>query len=204
MAKHQVAFPASPRLYLTDDCGSEVWARLFGCPASLTNPLSILTKPDEVLLHKRSDPIHFCSISVSAVEPDCSLGDFCLTQEKIDQWCGELRPDQAESIWCRDKPPMRFSLRTATTPGESDRDEPELAARYRDTPLGPGRVNCFYHPDLTKTDQQGASCKLTFILVDGIMATFSVRRSQITSGDPVLAETIALIPDYWTALTGGR
>lgn len=99
---------------------------------------------------------------------------------------------------------MRFSLRIATTPGKSERDEPELAARYRDTPLGPGRVNCFYRPDLTKTDQQGVSCKLTFILVDGIMATFSVCRSQITSGDPVLAETIVLIPDYWTALTGGR
>jgi len=129
LAKHQVAFPASPRQSLTDDCGPEVRAGLFGCPTSLTNPVGILTKPDGVLLHKRSDPIHFRSISVSAVEPDCSLGIFCLTQEKIDQWCGELRPDQAESIWCRDKPPMRFSLRTATTPGQSDCDEPELTAR---------------------------------------------------------------------------
>ncbi len=204
LAGHQVTFPASPRLLVFDDCAPGGQAGPFGCSTSLTNPVTILTGPDEKLLHERSDPISFRTISVKAVEPDCGLGDFCLTQGKIDRWCGESRPDQADSIWCRDTPPMRFSLRTDATPGPSDRDEPELAARYSNTPLGPGRVACFYSPDPAKADRQGASCKLRFNLVDGVKVLLSVRRAQITSGDPVLAATIALIPDYWAALTGGQ
>lgn len=205
LAGHQVAFPASPRLHLSDDCAPGVQAGSWGCSTSLTDPVNILTKPDKVLLHERSDPISFRAISVSAVEPDdCPLRDFCLTQAKIDRWCGELRPDQADSIWCRDTPPMRFSLRTDATPGPSDRDEPELAARYTNTRLGPGRVACFYSPDPAETDRQGAGCKLTFDLVDGAKASLSVSRAQIISDYPALAATIALIPDYWAALTSGR
>lgn len=196
---HQVAFPASPRLSLFHNCRPGYG----GCSTSLTNPVTILTEREEELLHERSDPISFRIISVKAVEPDCGLGDFCLTQEKIDRWCGETRPDQAESIWCHDMPPMRFVLRTDATPGPSDRDEPELAARYVNTPLGPGRVACFYSPDPAETERQGASCKLSFDLADGVKAALSTRRAQITSGDPALAATIALIPDYWAALTGG-
>ncbi len=206
LAAHQVAFPASPRLHLLDDCGPGVQAGFLGCSTNLTNPVTMLTGPDEDLLHERSDPISFRIISVSAVQPDCGLGDFCLTQEKIDRWCGEIRSDQAGSIWCRNTPPMGFLLRTGAgaTAGPSDRDEPELAARYAETSLGPGRVDCFYHPDPAKTDQQGASCKLSFDLASGVKAVLLTRRVQIISGDPVLASTIALIPDYWMALTGGR
>lgn len=208
LASHQVAFPASPRLHLSNDCVKGVQAGSWGCLTSLANPVTIMTQPNEVLLHERSDPIRFLAISVSAVQPDCRLGDFCLTQEKIDRWCSELRPDQADSIWCRDTPPMQFILRTdadaAATASPSDREEPELAARYADTALGSGRVDCFYHPDPAKTEQQGAGCKLSFNLADGVKVVLSVRRAQIISGDPALARTIALIPDYWAALTGER
>ena len=193
---HQVMFPASPHLGLVDNCAPGVQAGAFGCSTSLTNPVTILTGRDETLLHERSDPINFRIISIKAVEADCTLGDFCLTQEKIDLWCGEIRPDQADSIWCRDMPPMRFSLRTDVTPGPSDKDEPELAMHFANTLLGLGRIVCFYHPDTTKTNQQGASCKLSFDLTEGVSASMSVRRTQITSNDPVIIETIAMIPEY--------
>lgn len=204
LAEHPVSFPASPRLHLFDDCAPGIEPGLFGCSTSLTNPVTILTGPDETLLHERSDPITFRTISVKAVEADCTLADFCLTQEKIDVWCGEIRSDQADSIWCRDIPPMRFSLRTDAMPGPSDRDEPDLEARYADTPLGPGRVVCFYSPDTNETDRQGASCKLTFDLADGVKASLSLRRMQIISDDPDVTSTITLIPEYWAALTRGR
>ncbi|MBT8155166.1 hypothetical protein KMP13_15065 [Epibacterium ulvae] len=203
LAGYQVSFPASPRLHLSDDCAPGVQAGLFGCSTSLTNPVTILTGPDETLLNERSDPISFRTISVGAVETDCTLGDFCLTQEQIDHWCGEVRSDQADGIWCRDMPPMRFSLRTDATPGPSDRDEPELAARYANTRLGTGRVVCFYSPDTTETDRQGASCKISFDLADGVKASLSLRRTQIISDDPALTATIELIPEYWSALTDG-
>ncbi|MEP2781321.1 MAG: hypothetical protein ABJP33_02715 [Pseudoruegeria sp.] len=202
LAEHQVALPASPRLHLSDDCAPGIQAGLFGCSTSLTNPVTILTGPDETLLHERSDPISFRTISVGVVESDCTLGDFCLTQEKIDLWCDEIRSDQADGIWCRDMPPMRFSLRTDATPGPSDRDEPELTARYTNTPLGPGRTVCFYSPDTTETDRQGASCTLSFDMADGVKASLSLRRTQIASNDPALTATIALIPEYWAELTG--
>lgn len=206
LAGHEVTFPASPRLYLSDDCGPGVQAGLWGCSTSSANPVTILTKPDEVLLHERRDQINFRAIGVSTVQPDCNLRDFCLTQDKINHWCSEVRPDQTNSIWCRDTPPMQFVLRreAEATAGPSDRGEPELAARYADTPLGLGRVDCFYHPDPDKTDKQGASCNLRFSLADGVQVVLPVRRALITSGDPALAATIALIPDYWAALTGGR
>lgn len=201
---HQVMFPASPRLGLVDDCAPGVQAGSFGCSTSLTNPVTILTGRDETLLHERSDPISFRTISIEVVEAGCTLGDFCLTQEQIDLWCAEIRPDRAGSIWCRDIPPMRFSLRTDVTPGPSDRYEPELAMRFASTPLGPGRVVCFYHPDTTETDRQGASCKLSFNLADGVSASLSLRRTQIISDDPDVTGTISLIPEYWTALTRER
>lgn len=208
LAGHQVAFPATPRLYLFDNCGPGGQAGFQGCSTSLTNPVTILTGPDDELLHERADPISFRAIIVRAVQSGCVFGEYCLTQEKIDRWCGEIRPDQADSIWCRGTPPMQFSLRTdanaAATASQSDRDEPELATRYTDTPLGPGRVACFYHPDPAKTDKQGASCNLTFNLADGVKVDLPIRRGQITSGDPALAATIALIPNYWEALTHGR
>ncbi|MEX5562828.1 hypothetical protein SM764_05350 [Pseudophaeobacter sp. 1A16562] len=200
LAGHQVAFPASPRLHVFHNCRPGY----LGCSTNLTNPVSILTKPDEALLNERHDPISFRIISVSSVETECRLGDYCLTQEKIDHWCAEIRPDQADGIWCRDMPPMNFSLRTDATPGPSDRDEPELSARYAATPLGPGRVTCFYSPDPTETDRQGASCKLFFDLVDGVKASMFARRAQIISDEASLAATIAIIPEYWTALLARR
>ncbi|KIC20417.1 hypothetical protein [Leisingera sp. ANG-Vp] len=205
LAGHQLAFPASPRLHLFDDCAPGVQSGLFGCSTSLTNPVSIFTKPDEVLLNERSDPIIFRTISVSATEHDCRpSNDYCLTQEKIDRWCLEIRPDQAGSIWCQDAPAMQFELRKDATPGPSDRDEPELAARYTGTVLGPGRVTCFYSPDPAETDRQGASCRLSFDLAAGVSATLGARREQITSEDPALTATIALIPDYWAMLAVKR
>ncbi|MEX0303186.1 MAG: hypothetical protein AB3N24_12260 [Leisingera sp.] len=197
MAGYEVAFPASPRLHLFHNCRPDKQ----GCSTGLTNPVDIFTKQDEELLHERSDPIRFRIISISAVETDCRLGEYCLTQEKIEHWCREVRPDQFGSIWCRDIPPKRFDLRTDAAPGPSDRDEPELAEHYADTSLGPGQVACFYHPDPAKTDRQGAGCRLSFDLADGVTATLSVRRAQILSGDPVLSATIALIPVYWETLT---
>jgi len=201
---HQVMFPASPRLGLVDDCAPGVQAGSFGCLTSLTNPVTILTERDETLLHERSDPINFRIISVKAVEADCTLGNYCLTQEKIDHWCGEIRSDQAGSIWCRDMPPIRFSLRTDVIPGPSHRDEPELAMHFANTLLGPGQVVCFYHPDTTKADQQGAGCTLYFDLVDGVSASLSLRRMQIMSDDPDVTATILLVPEYWAALTRER
>lgn len=201
---HQVMFPASPRLALVDDCAPGVQAGSFGCSTSLANPVTILTGRDDILLHERSDPISFRTISIKAVEAGCALGDFCLTQEMIDLWCGEIRQDQADSIWCRDMPPMRFSLRNDVTPGPSDRDEPELAMRFANTLLGPGQVVCFYHPDTTKTDRQGASCNLSFDLADGVSASLSLRRTQIISDDPNVAQTISLLPEYWAVLTRER
>jgi hypothetical protein len=198
---HQVMFPASPRLGFVDDCAPGVQAGSFGCSTSLTNPVTILTGTDEALLHERSDPISFRTISIKAVEADCTLGDFCLTQGQIDLWCGEIRPDLAGSIWCHDMPPMRFSLRTDATPGPSDRDEPELAMHFANTQIGPGRVVCFYHPDTTKTDKQGASCKLSFDLAVGVAASLLLRRTQIMTDDPDVTATISLIPKYWAALS---
>ena len=119
-----------------------------------------------------------------------------------------VRPDQATGIWCRDTPPLEFGLRTAAKAeaiiGPSDRDEPALSALLADTPLGLGRVTCFYHPDPAKTEQQGAGCKLSIDLATGVKATLFATRAQITSGDPSLAATIARIPEYWAALTGGQ
>lgn len=146
LAGHPVAFPASPRLYLSEDCGSLGT----NCSTNLTNPVTSFTQPDDVLLHERTDPVNFRIISVSVVEPYCRLGDNCLTQTKINRWCNEIRPDQADSIWCEDFPPMGFSFRTDATRDPSDREEPELAARYVDTPLGSGQVQCFYHTDKSK------------------------------------------------------
>jgi len=180
LASHQVAFPASPRLYLFDDCGKGQQVGFPGCPTSLTNPVTILTRQKDVLLHEPRDSIVFLAISVGAVEPDCHLDDFCLTQEKIDRWCGVLRPDQADSIWCRAAPPMRFLIETdaaaAASASTSEREEPELAARYADTPLGSGQVDCFYDPDPAKTEQQGAACKLSFNLA--LVSLGSKRRSR--------------------------
>ena len=129
---------------------------------------------------------------------------YCLTQEMVDQWCREIRPDQADSIWCLDKPAKRFGFKTDATPGPSDREEPELAARYTDTALGPGRVTCFYSPNPDETDRQGASCSLSFIIADGVSVAFGARREQIASGDSVLIETIELVPEYWANLTANR
>ena len=208
MASHQVTFPASPRLHLFDDCGKGEQFGFLGCSTSLTHPVTSITQQDEVMLHERRDPINFLAISFRSVESDCHLEDFCLTQEMIDRWCGALRPDQAGSIWCRAAPPMQFVIKTdaaaAAFGSTSDREEPELAARYADTPLGSGQVDCYYHPDPAKTEAQGASCKLSFNLADGVKVVLSPSRAQIISGDKALAETIALIPDYWAALTGGR
>ena len=204
LSGHQIAFPASPRLHVFDDCAPGVQAGAFGCSTSLTNPVSSFTKPSDVLLHERRDPIIFRTISVSPIENDCRLGEYCLTQEKVDHWCREIRPDQADSIWCRDIPKMPFQVRRDATPGPSDRDEPELAAQYSDTALGPGRVTCFYSPLPTETDRQGVSCRLIFDLANGVSATLSVGREQLTSGDPDLMETIELVPDYWGILTGIR
>lgn len=205
---HNVVFPASPLLSLVGDCVPETQVGSRSCTTSLVNPISILTKPGAVLLSERSDPINFRSINVSAIEPDCRLGDYCLTQENIDHWCSELRADQANSIWCLGTPPMRFWLRTdahaEAIDSSSNRGEPNLAARYADTPLGPGHVSCFYAPNPTDTDRQGVSCMLTFKLADRVKVALSLRRSQIISSDPALAATIALIPDYWAALTGGQ
>ena len=208
LAGHQISFPASPLLHVFHDCASGVQPGSKGCRTNLTNPVTIFTKPDEVLLHERSDPISFDLISISAVEADCGLGEYCLTQEKIDRWCHETRPDLTDSIWCRDIPPMQFRLativRAAETTSPSARDEPELAAGYADTPLGSGQVRCFYAPDPNDTDRQGSGCTLTFDLADGIKASLGARRAQITSGDPLLLQTIALIPDYWSELTSIR
>ncbi|NKB28798.1 MAG: hypothetical protein GKR99_15110 [Rhodobacteraceae bacterium] len=171
-------------------------------------PVQPWTSPDEELLHERDGPISFRYIVVSTVQPDCRDGDFCLKQEEIDNWCSEYRPDQANSIWCRDSPPMRFSFRTDAQMESIDhptyKDEPDLAARFSDTPLGRGWVKCYYHPDTSRTDQQGEQCWLRFNLAEGFKVSLSPRRAQITSGDPSLMATIALIPEYWTALTDVR
>jgi len=208
LAGYQVAFPASPRLYLTDDCGPWRKVGFDGCSINLINPVTRLPGPDEKLLHERSDPINFNWISVSPVQPDCRRISYCLTQEKIDRWCGAIRPDQANSIWCRNTPPMAFYLRSdeaaKATTSSSNRDEPELATRYADTPLGPGQASCFYHPDPAETNQQGTSCRLIFNLVDRVKVFLPASRAQITSYDPALTATIALIPDYWAVLTGGQ
>lgn len=202
-----VTFPASPRLHVFDQCNQEDEAKHRGCSTSLSKPVTILTGPDDELLHERNKPIKFNLLSIKALNPNCGLGDHCLTQAKIDSWCSEIRPDQAQNIWCSTLLPLRFSLRTdenlKTITSSSNRKEPELSKRYAETLLGSGKVTCFYHPDSTKTEQQGASCTLSFNLVDKIKAVMSVRRTQITSSDPALAETIALIPKYWTEITNG-
>lgn len=205
LAGQQVVFPASPRLHVFDDCAPGVQAGLFGCSTSMTSPVSVFTKPSDVLLNERLDPIVFRTISISPVEHDCRPGnDYCLTQEKVDHWCREVRPDQTSSIWCRDIPAMQFELRKDATPGPSDRDEPELAAQYADTALGPGRVTCFYSPDPAETDRQGATCRLAFNVTDRVSATLGVRRDQVSAVDPILIETIRLIPDYWANLKDHR
>ncbi len=202
LAEHQIGFPASPRLSVFDDCGPDVQAGLFGCSTSLTNPVSILTKPNDVLLHERRDAINFRQITVSPVEIDCDLGgNYCLTQEKVDHWCRVIRPDQASSIWCRDIPAMGFALKRGAIPGPSDRDEPELTAQYSDTALGPGRVTCFYSPNPAETDRQGVSCHLFFAFTHGVSAVLGLRRERIIARDPELLQTIELIPDYWASLT---
>lgn len=99
---------------------------------------------------------------------------------------------------------MRFGFRTDATPGPSDREEPELAKRYADSALGPSRVTCFYSPNPKETDRLGASCRLTFIMADGVSAILGARREQIISDDPVLIEPIELIPSYWAKLTENR
>ncbi len=205
IAGHRVTFPASPRLHLFDDCDDGVQRGYLGCSTSLTNPVTIFTKSDQKLLHERSDPISFNAIRVNALNQDCGLGKHCLTQEKISKWCEEIRPDQANSIWCRDLPLMSFLIQTNANAEKklstSNLEELELATLFANTPLGQGQVSCFYHPDPAKTESQGAKCKLNFSLEDEITVTLSVRRAQIISSDPALAETIALISKYWTEIT---
>ena len=202
VAGHRVNFPASPRLAIVDDCKPPEQERLYGCTTSLVNPVSRFTKPEDVLLHERHDPIKILTISVDAVEQNCRAGnEYCLTQSKVDQWCKEVRPDQVNSIWCLDKPAMRFWFSTDVTPNPSDREEPELEARYADTPLGPGAITCFYSPIPEETDRQGTSCELTFPIADGVYALVGASREQLVSGDAVLSEAIAQIPEYWISLT---
>lgn len=205
LAEHQISFPASPRLHVFDNCAPGIQAGLFGCPTNLTNPVSIFTKQDDVLLHERNDPISFRTISILTVEPNCRQGnDFCLNQQRVNDWCYEIRPDQTDGIWCRDIPAMPFAFRLDAPPGPSDREERELAAQYSDTALGPSQVTCFYSPNPNDKERQGASCRLTFTVSDGVSAIISAHRAQIASGDPVLNETIELIPDYWASLTEAR
>jgi hypothetical protein len=207
LAAHQVTFPASPRLHLFENCIAGGQISLSGCSTNtnLNFPVKTWTKPDEELLHERGGLISFRLIVISAAQLDCRSTDFCLTQEKIDRWCREYRADQADSIWCRDTLPMKFYLQTKahaeSIAHQTNRFEPELATRYSNTPLGPGQVQCRYHPDSSNTDKQGNSCKLTFNLADGVMVALSLSRTEIINADPALAATIALIPDYWAALT---
>lgn len=202
LAGHQVNFPASPRLHLAHNCDPDLQTPVVHCHTALVNPVTILTGSEEKLLHERSDPIKLKVIRVDSIQPNCGGSKYCLTQAKVERWCREIRPDQANSIWCRVELPMRFSLRTETPFFPADRKESELSARFANTPLGPGRVACFYHPDPSRTDRQGAKCKLTFDLAEGVQASFSVRRAQLASNDSALAATLALIPDYWAELTG--
>jgi hypothetical protein len=206
LASHQVAFPASPFLYVTEDCGTDSVQNVFGdCRTDLSNPVTVFAKPTEVTLNERKDPIRFLRISVSTIGSDYGLGDNRLTQKKIDHWCRELRPDQAGKIWCRDAPPMKFILLASDaapkTTGSSYRDEPELAALFSDIALGSGRVECFYSAKAEETARQGADCRLSFNLADGVEVVLPVSRTKITSDDPALARTIAMIPEYWAALT---
>lgn len=200
---HQVIFPTSPRLSISDDCGLEEPTEDFGCSTGFKYPDTILTGRDETLLELR-DLINISCISVSPVEAGCRVRDYCLTQEKIDLWCSEIRPDQANSIWCRDIPPMWFSFRTDVTLGPRQRDEPKLATHFANTPLGPGRVKCSYNPDTTKINEQGARCSLSFEVAVGFHASLSLRRTKIMSVDPNVTATISLIPEYWAALTTER
>lgn len=206
LAYYEVSFPASPRLHVINDCEFRVRAR--GCSMNLASPDIPIAEPNTAILHERGDPISFNFISVSEVEPtNCGFGAYCVTQKKVDRWCGKIRPDLADSIWCRDKPPMGFSLRTDESAeravSSSSRDEPELTELFTDTILGPGQVACFYHPNPAITEKKRQGCELTFQLVDGITVLLGVQRAEITSGDPKLAATIELIPDYWKVLTGG-
>lgn len=205
IAGHLVRFPANPRIRVSDQCDLEGQAKFRGCSTSLSNPVTILTRPDKELLHERSVPIRFNAISISALNPDCGLGDYCVTQEKIDHWCSQIRPDQEQIIWCSKVLPLSFSVRTdenlETITSPSNRNEPELAKIFAETPIGSGKVSCFYHPDSTKTEHQGASCTLSFNMVDKIKMVILARRAQFTSSDPALTETISLIPKYWAELT---
>jgi len=213
MGGHPVAFPASPRLYVFDECGPDgseqvLILGIVGCTTDLNDPVSLLTDSNEELLHERNGPLVVREIRVKPVLPGCDSKDYCLSQARINRWCNQIRPDMADSIWCRDEPPMEFRLqsdvRAEDAAGPSDRDEPELAARFASTPLGPGRVTCFYHPDPTETDRQGRGCDIRFDLVERVEVELSVSREKIVSGDAALAATIAMIPEYWAALAKGE
>ena len=208
LAGHQVAFPASPRLSLRDNCVSSDIERHSGCRTSFIYPVQPWTSPDEELLHERKAPISFRYIMVSPVEQDCRNTDFCLAQATIDRWCTEYRPDQSDSIWCRETLPLRFSIQTNAHVESIDHptyhDEPELAALFSDTPLGRGWVKCYYHPDKSNTAKQGKNCRLTFNLAEGVKVLLNLSRVQIKSNDPALAGTFDLIPEYWLALTAAR
>ncbi|MEM1020074.1 MAG: hypothetical protein AAGJ09_06245 [Pseudomonadota bacterium] len=206
IAGHSVAFPATPRLHLFDDCAPGVRVATYGCSTSLTNPVNILTHPKEVLLHERVDPISFRTIRIDAIEKDCrNTGDYCLTKKKVDLWCNEIRPDQKDSIWCRDAPPIRFALQTDATPIRTYfEDDPDLASRYGATPLGMGQVRCAYNADASYMDRLRSTCNLSFELDDGIKVTLSTTREQILYNDPALTETIDMIPEYWAALRLAR
>jgi membrane protein implicated in regulation of membrane protease activity len=214
MGGHPVAFPASPRLTVFDECGPDGSDQIFllgivGCMTSLQDPVSILTDSNEELLHERKGPLVVREIRVERVLSGCDPENLlCLSQVGINRWCDQIRPDMADSIWCRSEPPMEFRLQSDVqaedAAGPSDRDEPELTARFASTPLGPGRVTCFYHPDPTKTDRQGRGCDIRFDLVERVEVELSVSREMILSGDAALAATIAMIPEYWAALAKGE
>lgn len=199
LAGHRLAFPASPLLSLSHDCTPPQT-----CGTAFTNPVSRLTQPDKILLHERTGPVKFHFLSINAIETNCNMGEYCLTQEKIDTWCRSIRPDMAQTIWCQTVPPKRFVLVSTANPGPSDRFEPDLAANYADTPLGRARVYCFYAPDQSETHRHGASCTLFFDLKNGIMATLFAPRTQLTSKNPEISKTLALIPAYWNALTASE
>ena len=211
LATHRVVIPASPRLYLFHDCHPRDKTSRRYCGVGFEFPRVNSDVRQAARLHQRSGSIIFDSIAVLTTEPDCGSYGYnviCQAQEEIDRWCGHIRPDLADSIWCRGDPQVEFRFRrtpraVAVTP--SDRDHPDLSARYADTVLGPGRViRCFDRPDQTEAERQENRCLLGFTVADRVSVWLDVRRRHLMSGDPALAATIALIPEYWSALTTER
>lgn len=204
-----VSFPVNPRLSLSHQCpeGEYSCDPEYGKTTNLNELKSL-----GIGIDGRATPIQdlkgsivFRNIWVEEEGENC--GDIlrpgfrdCVPRGRIDFWCQKARPDLLQSIWCAKNSANSISFESKESAEELDviyKAEPTLARFYADTKIGPATALCW------KYFKSGSECILRFEYPKGISVELSFDREQIMSQDPIIAQTIVLVPEYWKALTQG-